>query len=181
MNVSKSYRLSLAGCTALLVFAAAPVEAQTPGIDGARAMYEMVKGHIMATANGLPADLYAYRPTDEVRSMGELLGHVGNASYNFCATALGEESPETGDMEGLDKAAMVPALQAAFDYCDRAYSELTEARAGEMVELFGMSGTRTWVLVFNATHDWEHYGNLVTYMRLNDLVPPSSGGMQGGM
>jgi hypothetical protein len=50
----------------------------------------------------------------------------------------------------------------------------------EEVSLFGQTGSRLWVLVFNATHNWEHYGNLVTYMRLNGIVPPSSGGMSGG-
>jgi hypothetical protein len=39
-----------------------------------------------------------------------------------------------------------------------------------------MTGDRMWVLIFNATHNWEHYGNLVTYLRLNGIVPPSSGG-----
>jgi uncharacterized damage-inducible protein DinB len=168
---------------ALLALALAPAstEAQTHGLDGARMMHEMVRGHIMATANGVSADLYAYRPTDEVRSLGELLGHIGNASFMFCAAALGEDSPGTGDLEEADKAAMITGLEAAFTYCDRAYSEMGPDRLGEEVELFGMSGSRLFVLIFNASHNWEHYGNLVTYMRMNDLVPPSSGGMQGGM
>jgi uncharacterized damage-inducible protein DinB len=154
--------------------------AQSPaGMDGTRSMYEMVRGHIMTTATESSEDLYAYRPTDEVRSLGELLGHVGNASFMFCSTALGETSPATSNLEEAgSKAEVVAGLEAAFAYCDRAYSELSADQLAEEVNLFGMTGDRMWILVFNATHDWEHYGNLVTYMRLNGIVPPSS---RGGM
>jgi uncharacterized damage-inducible protein DinB len=152
--------------------------AQAPaGLDGVRTMHEMVRGYVMATATSTPEELYAYRPTEEVRSLGELLGHIGNASFAFCSTALGETSPASGNLEEAEsKEALVDGLGSAFEYCDRAYSELTPAQLAEEVTLFGMTGDRMWVLIFNATHNWEHYGNLVTYLRLNGIVPPSSGG-----
>lgn len=149
------------------------------GIAGARHMYEMVRDYVMATATDTPADLYAYRPTDEVRTIGELLGHIGNASFMFCSTALGESSPGTSDLEqAAGKDELVSGLRAAFDYCDRAYTEPSDAQLAEQVDLFGMGGSKLWVLIFNASHTWEHYGNLVTYLRMNDIVPPSS---RGGM
>ena len=52
------------------------------------------------------------------------------------------------------------------------------AKAAEEVTFFGQNGSRLWVLNFNAMHNAEHYGNFVTYFRLNSMVPPSS---QGGM
>jgi uncharacterized damage-inducible protein DinB len=155
-------------------------EAQSsPALDGARNLHEMVRDYLMTTANESSESLLAYRPTDEVRSLGEMLGHVGNASFAFCSTALGESSPATGDLEAVaTKAELVSGLRAAFDYCDRAYREPTAAQLAEEVNLFGMTGSRIWVLMFNATHNWEHYGNIVTYLRLNGIVPPSS---RGGM
>lgn len=159
--------------------ASAQAVAESAALDGARSMYQMVRDHIMATAVDTPEELYAFRPTDEVRSLGQLLGHVGNASFMFCATVLGEDSPGTSNLEEApDKATMVAGLRAAFAYCDRAYAEPTPAQLNEEVNLFGMTGSKIWVLIFNASHDWEHYGNLVTYMRLNGIVPPSS---RGGM
>ncbi len=170
---------ALAAATLLLPTAAAAQDAGAAGLDGARMLYEMVRGHIMTTANEATDDLLAYRPTAEVRTLGELLGHIGNASYAFCSAALGEDSPATGNLEEApDKAALVAGLTAGFAYCDRAYAELSGARLAEPVSLFGINSTRVGVLIFNASHDWEHYGNIVTYLRMNGIVPPSS---RGGM
>jgi uncharacterized damage-inducible protein DinB len=168
---------ALASFVAVPSAASAQMDANAAALDGARSMYEMVRDFIMTTATDTPEDLYAFRPTDEVRSLGELLGHVGNASFAFCSTVLGENSPASSDLEQApSKDAMVAGLRTAFAYCDRAYSEPSPAQLAEQVNLFGMSGSKMWVLIFNATHDWEHYGNLVTYLRLNGIVPPSSRG-----
>ena len=105
---------------------------------------------------------------------------MANASFAFCSAALGEDSPASTNYEEVaDQAGLAAGLEEAFAYCDRAHSELAGPRLMEEVSLFGQNGSRRWVLVFNATHTWEHYGNLVTYMRLNDIVPPSSGGLTG--
>ena len=183
---------SLAGASRRLFFAAAgtlvvlPAAADAqmhgdmPALAAARQPYESVRDYVLQTARGVPETVIAYQPTDEVRTFGQLLGHIGNASYAFCSAALGEQSPAQGNLEEVTtQAGLVDGLEDAFAYCDRAYEELAGPRLMEEVDLFGMSGTRLWVLVFNATHTWEHYGNLVTYMRLNDIVPPSSGGMSG--
>jgi uncharacterized damage-inducible protein DinB len=178
-------RRGLLSCAALAAIVAAPATVQAQGMNdshglaGARHMYEMVRDYVMATASDTPADLFAYRPTEEVRSLGQILGHVGNASFMFCSAALGESSPATGDLEeNATKDALVTGLSAAFQYCDRAYTELSSEQLAEQLDLFGMSGSKLWVLIFNTSHTWEHYGNLVTYLRMNDIVPPSS---RGGM
>jgi len=75
------------------------------------------------------------------------------------------------------KAGLVEAINMGFGACEAAYA-MDDGTAMEEVEFFGNTGTRLWVLAFNLTHNWEHYGNLVTYMRANGMVPPSS---QGGM
>jgi uncharacterized damage-inducible protein DinB len=109
-----------------------------------------------------------------VRSFGELVGHIANAGYMFCATAKGEESPSKQDIEKLtSKAELVAALNASFTYCDAAY-EITGMNALEPVKLFGQDHTRLSTLEFNMGHDFEHYGNMVTYMRIKGLTPPSS-------
>ena len=66
------------------------------------------------------------------------------------------------------------ALNAAFAYCDKAYDGMTDAHAAEMVKFFGREQAKLTVLAFNNAHNDEHYGNMVTYMRMKGLVPPSS-------
>lgn len=140
-------------------------------------LYDMVKGFIIASAEQMPEADYGYRPTPEVRTFGQIVGHVAMAQYWFCNGAMGE-GPEPQNYEELtDKASLVAGIKEAFEHCAPAYA-MDDAMAMEQVELWGENGTRLWVLSWNMAHAWEHYGNLVTYMRANGLVPPSS---QGGM
>jgi len=140
-------------------------------------LYEMVKGYIIAAAEQMPEENFGYQPTPEVRTFGQIVGHVAMSQYWFCNAATGQVQ-EPGNYEELTvKAELVGAVTEAFDYCIEAYA-MDDAVAMEEVDLWGETGTRLWVLAYNATHAWEHYGNLVTYMRENGMVPPSS---QGGM
>lgn len=68
----------------------------------------------------------------------------------------------------------MPALKEAFAYCDDAYAKMTDANAAEMVSFFGMRITKLGAMDFNTAHNMKHYGNLVTYMRIKGIVPPSS-------
>jgi uncharacterized damage-inducible protein DinB len=131
-----------------------------------------------STAEMMPSESYAYKPTPEVRSFGQILGHVADASYFFCSTAK-KEPPPKKESESAEKAPTKPeiekALKAAFAYCDNAYAESTDATLGTtMVPLFGSQLPKFTALDVNVNHYTEHYGNLVTYLRLKKLTPPSS-------
>ena len=141
-------------------------------------LHEIVKGYLIAAAEQMPEEDYGYRPTEEVRTFGQIVGHVANALYFFCGTAAGTpaQGPENYE-ERTTKAGLVEAIKDSFSMCDAAYA-IDDASAMEEVEFFGQTGTKLWVLSFNNAHNWEHYGNLVTYMRAKGHVPPSS---QGGM
>lgn len=171
-------RPSLTIALALAVTLPAGAAAQAgPAAGSVKPLFSQVSTWIIQAAEQVPEDMYSFKPTPEVRSFGQLFGHVANAQYMFCATALGEKSPATQDAEKLTaKADIVAALKASAAYCGKAY-DMTDAKAMEPAAMFGMKGTRLWVLAFNATHDNEHYGNLVTYLRLKGMTPPSS---QGG-
>lgn len=171
--------LSAAAVAGLLLAspAAAQMNHDDASVEGVRNLYTTVKRFIVASAEQAPADLYAYRPTDDVRSFGQILGHMANAGYMFCGTAAGMERPQLPNAEELTaKADIVAALRAMFDFCDRAH-QIDGMRAGEAITFFNQDHTRLSVLAFNMGHNFEHYGNLVTYMRINGMVPPSS---QGG-
>ena len=174
----------LAGALALAIGMAASsarVQAQAGGADATiasvKAMYEGVKGYIIKAAAMVPEDKYKYQPTKEVRTMGQLFGHIANANGMICGAASGLKPAAAGDAEKLaTKAEIEKALAASFAFCDQAFKAVTAANANESVTLFGQTHTRVGALAFNNAHDFEHYGNIVTYMRINGMVPPSSGG-----
>jgi uncharacterized damage-inducible protein DinB len=137
--------------------------------------YGRVKDTLLRSAQKMPEENYSFKPTDTVRSYGQIIGHVADAQYLFCSLALGEKNP------GLDiehtktsKADLIAALNTAFAYCDKAYDGMTDASAVQTIKLFGNDAPRLGALTVNNMHDLEHYGNLVTYMRLKNIVPPSS-------
>jgi hypothetical protein len=65
-------------------------------------------------------------------------------------------------------------LNVGFAYCDKAYDSMTDASAVQTIKLFGNDAPRLSALTVNNMHNMEHYGNLVTYMRLKNIVPPTS-------
>ncbi len=141
-------------------------------------LFEMVKGYITAAAEQMPEEKYSFQPTEEVFTFGEIVGHAANAMYSFCGTVKGTSPQAPANYQQMtSKADIVEGLKGSFANCDGAYA-IDDAAAMEEVEFFGQTGTKLWVLGFNLSHMWEHYGNLVTYLRLNGMVPPSS---QGGM
>ena len=88
---------------------------------------------------------------------------------------MGDATRSEDDIERTrtTKAAIVEALEASMAYCEKAY-EMSDADAQGRISLFGMDMTKLQALTMNATHDGEHYGNVVTYLRINGIVPPSS-------
>ncbi len=156
--------------------AAGEMEHGAAGVNSIKPLYEQFRDWLIASAEQVPEELYSFQPTPEVRTFGKLIGHVASASYLFCSGALGEENPSGENFEELtSKARLVEELKKGFAYCDGAY-EMAESKAMEETTFFGQQNTRLWVLNFNATHNAEHYGNIVTYMRINGMTPPSSQG-----
>ena len=157
----------------------APLRAQenaaNPAVSTTRMLWETMIGYVTTAAEELPESTYAYKPTPDVRSFGQLVGHVAGAQYLFCAAALGDPPRNEDDIEKSRKTKtdLVAALKASTQYCTRAYGQTDKAAQGK-TKLFGQERTRLFALGLNATHNAEHYGNIVTYLRLNGIVPPSS-------
>jgi uncharacterized damage-inducible protein DinB len=174
-----SYVLAIALC-ALAAPAAAQATQNTSrstasaATSASRGVWQMMTGYVQAAAEQIPESDYGYHPVDGVRTIGQLVAHVAGAQHMFCAAALGETPPaENAVPETGTKAQLVQALRESTEHCDRAYAQ-TDADAMGMVSLFGQQMSRLQVLNMNAAHNGEHYGNLVTYMRMKGMVPPSS-------
>ena len=137
--------------------------------------YARLKTILVSSAEKMPEENYNFKPTDAVRSYGQIVGHLADAQYNFCSLALGDKNPGLKiEQTKTTKADLVAALKDAVAYCDRAYDTMTDASGAQMVKLFGSDMPKLGVLNINNMHDMEHYGNLVTYMRLRNIVPPTS-------
>ena len=139
--------------------------------------HDTVTGFVTKALAMIPQDKLSYKPVEGVRTLGQLFGHLANANGLICGMASGTKFASTGDAEKLTaKADLQKALEASLAFCGKAFAGVTTKNANEPVELFGMKHTRIGALAFNGAHSYEHYGNIVTYMRMNGLVPPSSGG-----
>ena len=137
--------------------------------------YARMKTILVSSAEKMPEENYNFKPTEAVRSYGQIVGHLADAQYNFCSLALGETNPGLKiEQTKTTKADLVAALKDALAYCDKAYDSMTDASGIQTVKLFGMDMPKFGVLNINNAHDMEHYGNLVTYMRLKNIVPPTS-------
>jgi len=160
-------------------FTATTAAAQNPVSDSLRSSWNGTKRNIKESAEQMPEADYAFKPTKDVRSFGEILSHVAGASYLFCAAAKGEKSPFAEDAfekTATTKAAIVKVTNDAIAYCDGAYAAASDATLSQMVAAPFGSGQvpRANPLIGQIGHDNEHYGNLVTYFRLKNMVPPSS-------
>lgn len=152
----------------------------------AKVMHSTIRANLADSAALMSETDFAFRPTPEVRSFGQLVGHVINANFFFCSQAAGEKSPATANFETVsDRDTLVKALQASLSYCDRIYEATTDASFNQSVSVPSRPGVPTTttlrgaVLMFNVTHNNEHYGNFVVYMRLRSRVPPSTARTQG--
>ena len=147
-------------------------------IGSARGVHDTVKGWLLKAADQVSEENYAFKPTKDVRSLGEVFGHIADANFMICSAASGQKAPMSGvEKSKKTKAELREALAESFKFCDAAFASITDANANETVKIF-LPGTHTrlGVLAFNNAHEWEHYGNIVTYMRLKGMVPPSSAG-----
>jgi uncharacterized damage-inducible protein DinB len=152
--------------------------AQNPMMAAVKAQHDQVKGYLLKTAEIVPETLYSFRPTPEVRTIAQLIGHIADASAGICASASGEKPPALDAEKTMTaKAQLSKALGTALAFCDKVIAGMDDKKAAETTKFFvGGSSTRGMILAFNTAHNFEHYGNLVTYLRINKIVPPSSAG-----
>jgi uncharacterized damage-inducible protein DinB len=156
---------------------AAPAPPPSTAIrDSLKATNDSVKDNILKSAEQIPEATLGFQATKEVRTFGQLFGHIANENYVFCGAASGGKGPSDDFEKTTKKADLQKALADSFAFCDQAFAGLNDQTGAEAAEIqaFGLKGTKLSMLALNTAHDDEHYGNIVTYMRLNKMVPPSS-------
>ena len=163
-----------------VLIGAAPPHHNAPAAPSAvaadRQIWTRVIGYVTAAAEQMPDSSYSYHPVPTVRTFGQLVAHLAGSQHVFCAAALGDKATAEDDIEKTTtgKAALVAALKASTDYCQKAYA-MTDAEAMKRTtKQFGEEQPVLLALLTNTAHDDEHYGNIVTYMRMLGMTPPSS-------
>ena len=126
---------------------------------GLRQSFEQVSGWIARSADLVPAEKYTYQPVKTVRTFGQLIGHVADGYLYYCGRAAGrkvEWSDATANGK-TDKATIVASLKQAQAVCAAAHAS-----------------SQAPMLIENLNHAHLHYGNVITYLRMLGLTPPSS-------
>jgi uncharacterized damage-inducible protein DinB len=150
-----------------------PTNASNPLTTTLSIFRRNMQDKITKAADKMPESKYSYRPTKDVRSFGEIVTHLADISYILCSNAKGEAQPAPAGARA-SKAEIVAYLKGAFAYCDGVYSGFTDAHLNDPADFFGVKTNKMFLLTQVGNHDALHYGNLVTYLRINDLEP--SGG-----
>ncbi len=174
--IKKSFIYFAALAVPASLFAQASTEAPANPITASeKGVYAFISGNVIAGAEKMPEENYSFKPTPDVRSFGQLVGHIADAQYGICSMAIGEPNPKKEiEKTKTSKAELVSSLKEAVDYCNKAFAGMTDAQGSQMVKMMGYNMAKLTVLSVNTAHTDEHYGNMVTYMRLKGIVPPST-------
>jgi uncharacterized damage-inducible protein DinB len=149
--------------------------AANPAAKGIGAMYANIKDTLAKAAEKMPEESYSFKATPEVRSFGQIVAHVADSQNFFCKMAMGEAGSYSDAVEKgkTAKADLVAALKESSAGCAKVFAQ-SDAELAKPLKLFGMDANRFTVATLLVGHDFEHYGNMVTYLRMKGIVPPSS-------
>lgn len=139
---------------------------------------------LIPLAEAMPADKYDFAPTvgefKGVRTFAQQISHTAAAIYTFSAAVLEEKLPkeleagEYGPATLKTKEDLVAYLKGAFAYAHRAMAKLTAENLGDDVQAWWGKAPRMFMADGAIWHSYDHYGQLVVYLRMNGIVPPAS-------
>lgn len=136
-------------------------------------------------AQAIPESAYSWRPGAGVRSIGEVLLHVGSDNY-LIPISMGKPAPESSgitadfktaaayEKRALAKAQIISELQASFTHLHQGLALITDANLSEKIKFFGQDWSRSKAALLTVTHLHEHLGQLIAYARSNNVAPPWS-------
>lgn len=181
-----TYSLRLVTLAALLAIAA-PLQAQTrEGLMGdlLRDIND-VQTKIVGLAKAMPQGTYAWRPSEGVRSTGEVFAHVASDNY-FLPAAIGIAAPaETGittdfktatafEKRSMTRDQIIAELEKSFAFLKASMTAMPDAKLNEPIAVFGQKMTNRGLWITTTTHLHEHLGQLIAYARSNKVTPPWS-------
>jgi uncharacterized damage-inducible protein DinB len=161
---------------------APPAPAKTPG-DAVDSILRIAESEFVGAADAMPEDKYSFAPSagefKGVRTFAEQVKHVAAVNYIFAAAILNEKPPidpneENGPASIKSKAEIMKFLNDSFTYLHKAVASINDKNKLDELSLFGMKMSRLSVGTFSTAHPFDHYGQMVEYLRMNGIVPPAS-------
>jgi uncharacterized damage-inducible protein DinB len=135
--------------------------------------YNGIKNNLLKMAEKMPEADYTFKASPDIRSFGQLVGHVADSTMGTCSAVNGEPK-KLGASSMTSKADLSAALKSAFDECDKAFESLSDATGSQTIKMGQREATKLGALTRVVIHDNEEYGYMAVYMRLKGIVPPSS-------
>ena len=165
------------GTLALGLALAAPLSAQQAN-PITSVMKRMARGsarNMVGAAEAMPADKYAFKPTPEVMSFGEIMAHVADDNNISCGGIAGASAKPPATPKAADgKDQIVAGLKAAFAFCDSALAKVDDSQLGKSVSYYGQPGIMAGILI-GLSNDWgSYYSQSAVYLRLNNILPPTA-------
>lgn len=172
-RLETTMRTVMAAVGALLV--AAPLFAQGNPIAGALATEgKSNEANMASAAEAMPAEKYAYKPTPEQSSFGQLIFHAADANYRLCSMMAGETAPEATIKADGPKQGLIDQMKKSFAYCYERFDKVDASKLGTQVKFGNREVPMAWVVLHTAL-DWgDHYSQVATMLRLNGITPPSA-------
>jgi hypothetical protein len=136
--------------------------------------YTQIKTIMLASAEKMPAENFSFKPAPKIRSYGELFTHVAQVQFALCGRLSGTPMGRMAPITATTKEEVIAVLKKSFDACDAANASVTEANALEISGGGFMRGSKIGTIQKNVAHDNELYGQMVVYMRMKGIVPPST-------
>jgi uncharacterized damage-inducible protein DinB len=161
---------------AALCFLAAAASAQSAVVSNLKSLYSSYKQNVLEGAAKFKDADMDFKPTPDVMSVKELLGHMTDANFSICAPLKGEKNPDAGGnaKKAPDKEALIAALAKSFDYCLAALDTSSDATLAEKYKTATAERDKAYNALHMLDHIALHYGNLITYMRMKSIVPPET-------
>ncbi len=171
-------RIASSLAVAALVVAASSAAAQAP-TKGFRAEFLRqqagVEKELLSLAEATPAEKFAWRPAEGVRSVSEVYMHIAGADYmlpHFAGVKIPEGISRDMEKTVTQKAAVIEALKKAFAHLRAAVEATPDAELDKPCKFFGMDSTVLGLYLVIANHEHEHLGQSIAYARMNGIVPP---------
>ena len=137
--------------------------------------------------DSIPESKFAYKPTPAQLTVGYIAQHLASDNYLFCnnfgdmKATVEEKDKTTADSvkAAWPRAELVTKLKASFDFCERAFAQLDDAKLADQVSVQFGSGParqipRAQMVLGHVIDMADHYSQLANYMRLNDMLPPTA-------
>lgn len=174
-------RLLLPALGGLLLVPAGLLAQGSPVSDAIRNELATAKRNMVAAAAEMPADKFAFKPTDAQRSFGQLVLHVAGSNVFMCSSISGKKAPEMQRLAPTaPKGQLMQRLRDSFAFCESALADVTDADLGAQVPYFGRRTVSRATAMIGLAQDWaDHYSQQAMYLRLNGHLPPTARRRQG--